>query len=64
MRWFIVLIIIVLAVLAARLWRRTRRAPIDGDRQVRDLRASTEARRRLDDQRSREDRGGVGGWSL
>ncbi|MGR6317562.1 hypothetical protein Q2K19_05115 [Micromonospora soli] len=64
MRWLVVLVIIVLAVLAARRWARTRRAPIDGERQVRDLRASGEARRRLGDQRGREDRGGVGGWSL
>ncbi|NES15192.1 MULTISPECIES: hypothetical protein [Micromonospora] len=61
MRWLLVLIVIALAVW---LWRRTRRAPLDGDRELRDLRASSEARRRLDDQRSREDRGGVGGWSL
>lgn len=61
MRWLVIPIIIALAVW---LWRRTRRAPLDGDRELRDLRASSEARRRYDDQRGREDRGGVGGWSL
>ncbi|WP_319461333.1 hypothetical protein [Micromonospora sp. RTP1Z1] len=64
MRWLIILIIVVLAVMAAWLWRRTRRTPVDGDRQVRDLRASAGARRRFDDARGRTDRGGAGGWSI
>lgn len=68
MRWLILLIIIAAAVAAAGLWRRSRRTPVDG-RQVRDLRASAEARRRLDDHRNRTDGSnidsrGVGGGSL
>lgn len=68
MRWLILLIIIAAAVSAAGLWRRSRRTPVDG-RQVRDLQASAEARRRLDDHRNGADgsntgSGGVGGWSL
>ncbi|MFI5849117.1 hypothetical protein ACIA8B_24115 [Micromonospora chalcea] len=67
MRWLILLLIIAAAVAAVALWLRSRQAPVDGG-QVRDLQASAEARRRLDDHRNRTDggntgSGGVGGWS-
>ncbi|WP_329007880.1 hypothetical protein OG271_19700 [Micromonospora rifamycinica] len=57
MRWLIIIILIVvlLAVVALALWRRSRRTAIDGDRQVRDLAASAEARRRLDAHRNPTD---------
>ncbi|MFD4206718.1 hypothetical protein ACFWRG_12095 [Micromonospora tulbaghiae] len=67
MRWVILVLVIVAAVFVVGLLRRRRQTRVDG-RQVRDLRASAEARRRLDDHRNRTDgsntgSGGVGGWS-
>ncbi|WP_349875741.1 hypothetical protein ABIH81_15915 [Micromonospora sp. HUAS YX12] len=67
MRWVILILVIVAAVFVVGLLRRRRQTRLDG-RQVRDLRASAEARRRLDDHRNRTDgsntgSGGVGGWS-
>ncbi|MFF0656666.1 hypothetical protein [Micromonospora tulbaghiae] len=67
MRWVILILVIVAAVFVVGLLRRRRQTRVDG-RQVRDLRASAEARRRLDDHRNRTDgsntgSGGVGGWS-
>ncbi|MER5702564.1 hypothetical protein ABT023_11530 [Micromonospora sp. NPDC002296] len=66
------ILIIALAVVAAVwLWRRTRKAPLDIDGQVRNRQASTEARRRLDEHRNPSDgssgsgAGGVGGvWGV
>ncbi|MEU8070648.1 MULTISPECIES: hypothetical protein [unclassified Micromonospora] len=67
MRWVILVLVIAAAVFVAGLLRRRRQTRVDG-RRVRDLRASAEARRRLDDHRNRSDgsntgSGGVGGWS-
>ncbi|MGV9765333.1 hypothetical protein [Micromonospora tulbaghiae] len=66
MRWVILVLVIAAAVFVVGLLRRRRPTRVDG-RQVRDLRASAEARRRLDDHRNRTDgsntgSGGVGGW--
>ncbi|MFI7436826.1 hypothetical protein [Micromonospora haikouensis] len=64
-----ILIIVLVAVTAVWLWRRSRRASIDAAGRLLDQQASTEARRRLDEHRNRSDgsgtgSGGVGGWSL
>ncbi|MFC0028655.1 hypothetical protein ACFFMM_03850 [Micromonospora chaiyaphumensis] len=55
MRWLIVPIVVLVALAALALWRRSRRTAADGDRQVHDLAASAEARRRLDDHRNPTD---------
>ncbi|MGC5659870.1 hypothetical protein ACN261_05600 [Micromonospora sp. WMMD723] len=49
MRWLIILIVVLVALAAVAWWRRGRRPVTDGDQQVRDLTASAQARRRLDD---------------
>ncbi|MFI2649709.1 MULTISPECIES: hypothetical protein [Micromonospora] len=54
MRWLIILIVVLLVLVALAFWRR-RRAAADEDRQIRDLAASGEARRRLDDHRNPTD---------
>ncbi|MEV0425102.1 hypothetical protein [Micromonospora sp. NPDC050495] len=70
MRWLIVLIIVLAVVAAVSLWRRSRRQAALDDGRVRDLQASTEARRRLDDHRNPTDgsagsgAGGVGAWGV
>ncbi|MEU1684070.1 hypothetical protein [Micromonospora sp. NPDC005707] len=55
MRWFVILIVVLLVIAALAFWRRNRRTAADADRQVRDLAASAEARRRLDDHRNPTD---------
>ncbi|MET8832730.1 hypothetical protein ABZV78_02260 [Micromonospora sp. NPDC004540] len=60
MRWLAILIVVLLVLVALALWRR-RRAATDGDRQVRDLAASAEARRRLDDHRNPTDGSNIRG---
>ncbi|MFJ8688373.1 hypothetical protein [Micromonospora wenchangensis] len=67
MRWLIVLIVVLVALAAVAWWRRGRRPVTDGDRQVRDLAASEQARRRLDDHRNPTDGSNLrstGGGSL
>ncbi|MET8909163.1 hypothetical protein [Micromonospora sp. NPDC004551] len=66
MRWLVILIVVLLVLAALALWRRSRRTA-DRDRQVRDLAASAEARRRLDDHRNPTDGSNLrssGGGSL
>ncbi|MBM7082343.1 hypothetical protein ACN267_28145 [Micromonospora sp. WMMD734] len=67
MRWLIILVVVLVALAAVAWWRRGRRAVTDGDRQVRDLTASEQARRRLDDHRNPTDGSNLrstGGGSL
>ncbi|GGL88170.1 MULTISPECIES: hypothetical protein [Micromonospora] len=67
MRWLVVLIIGVVVVAAVSLWRRSQRKAALDEGQIRNLQASTEARRRLDEHRNPSDgsagsgAGGVGG---
>ncbi|WFE38648.1 hypothetical protein [Micromonospora sp. WMMD998] len=66
MRWLIVILVVaVLVALVA--WRRLRRSAADPAGEVRDLAASAEARRRLDDHRNPTDGSNLrstGGGSL
>ncbi|MCZ7439506.1 hypothetical protein O7598_24095 [Micromonospora sp. WMMC241] len=68
MRWLIVIIlVVVVALVALASWRRIRRNAGDPDGRVRDLAASAEARRRLDDHRNPTDGSNLrssGGGSL
>ncbi|OKI86609.1 hypothetical protein A6A27_39860 [Micromonospora sp. CB01531] len=67
MRWLVILIVVLLVLVALALWRRSRRTATDGDHQVRNLAASAEARRRLDDHRNPTDGSNLrssGGGSL
>ncbi|SCG61155.1 hypothetical protein [Micromonospora humi] len=68
MRWLIIILVIVVVVLAALAsWRRVRREPGDPSVKARDLAASAEARRRLDDHRNPTDGSNLrssGGGSL
>ncbi|MFG3420980.1 hypothetical protein ACIBTZ_22200 [Micromonospora sp. NPDC049460] len=67
MRWLMVLIIVLAVVAAVWLWRRSQQKASLDDGQIRNLQASTEARRRLDEHRNPSDgsagsgAGGVGG---
>ncbi|MCX4390107.1 hypothetical protein OG777_24730 [Micromonospora peucetia] len=67
MRWLMILIIVLAVIAAVWLWRRSQKASLDVDGQVRNRQASTEARRRLDEHRNPSDgspgsgAGGVGG---
>ncbi|MFG1673048.1 hypothetical protein [Micromonospora sp. NPDC049282] len=67
MRWLIVIVVVVVVLAALASWRRFRREPGDPTAQARDLAASAEARRRLDDHRNPTDGSNLrssGGGSL
>ncbi|WP_405092636.1 hypothetical protein OG767_06740 [Micromonospora sp. NBC_01392] len=67
MRWLIIVLALVAVLVALASWRRLRRHPDGADGQVRDLAASAEARRRLDDHRNPTDGSNLrssGGGSL
>jgi uncharacterized membrane protein YfcA len=67
MRWLMVLVAVLVIIAAVWLWRRSRSVPPDVDSRIRDLRASAEARTRLEEHRNPRDgsagsgSGGVGG---
>ncbi|WBB72574.1 hypothetical protein O7602_23140 [Micromonospora sp. WMMD1128] len=67
MRWLIVILVVVVVLVALAIWRRLRRSAADPAGRVRDLAASAEARRRLDDHRNPTDGSNLrstGGGSL
>ncbi|SBT43629.1 hypothetical protein GA0070611_2393 [Micromonospora auratinigra] len=67
MGWLVILVVVLPALAALAWWRRHRRAAVDGDQRVRDLAASAQARRRLDDHRNPTDGSNLrssGGGSL
>ncbi|MDO3703629.1 hypothetical protein Q3W71_18350 [Micromonospora sp. C28SCA-DRY-2] len=65
MRWFIVLLLVVLVAVAVLTWARARGRRLD-EGQVRDLRESAAARKRLDEHRNPTEgsagSGSGGGW--